>query len=67
MNRSVLHVDANCFYAAVEMQRRPEPRNKPVAVCGDQEARHGNRIDRELPCYAVRREDWYGDLMGSFT
>lgn len=29
------------FYASVEMQRRPELRDKPVAVCGSQEARHG--------------------------
>lgn len=32
---------ATAFYAAVEMQRRPELRNKPVAVCGSQEERHG--------------------------
>ena len=29
------------FYASVEMQRHPELRDKPLAVCGDQEARHG--------------------------
>lgn len=29
------------FYASVEMQRRPEIRNRPVAVCGSQEERHG--------------------------
>lgn len=29
------------FYASVEMQRRPELRDKPVAVCGSQEDRHG--------------------------
>ncbi len=32
---------ATAFYAAVEMQRRPELRDKPVAVCGRQEERHG--------------------------
>ena len=41
MARNILHVDMNCFYAAVEMQRRPELRNRPVAVCGSQEDRHG--------------------------
>lgn len=32
---------STAFYASVEMQRRPEIRNKPVAVCGSQEDRHG--------------------------
>ena len=41
MARHIFHVDFNCFYAAVEMQRRPEIRNKPVAVCGSQQDRHG--------------------------
>lgn len=41
MTRSILHVDQNCFYASVEMQRHPELRGRPLAVCGSQEARHG--------------------------
>ena len=41
MRRNILHCDCNCFYASVEMQRHPELRDKPLAVCGDQEARHG--------------------------
>ena len=41
MGRHILHVDQNCFYASVEMQRHPELRDKPLAVCGSQEARHG--------------------------
>ncbi|GMB00521.1 DNA polymerase IV [Pelosinus sp. IPA-1] len=41
MNRTILHVDLNNFYASVECLYRPEIRNKPVIVCGDVEARHG--------------------------
>lgn len=41
MQRHILHCDMNCFYASVEMQRYPELRDKPLAVCGSQEERHG--------------------------
>lgn len=41
MPRHILHVDQNCFYASVEMQKHPELRDKPLAVCGSQEERHG--------------------------
>lgn len=39
--RTILHVDCNKFYASVECLYRPEIRNKPVAVGGDVESRHG--------------------------
>ncbi len=41
MDRTILHVDANCFYASVECLYNPEIRDKPVAVVGDIEKRHG--------------------------
>lgn len=37
----ILHCDMNCFYASVELQRQPELRDRPLAVCGSQEERHG--------------------------
>lgn len=49
MPRNILHIDCNCFYASVEMQRRPELRDRPVAVCGDQEARHGIVLTASYP------------------
>ena len=41
MKRVVLHSDANCFYASVEMLLNPDLRDKAVAVCGSTEERHG--------------------------
>ncbi len=41
MERTVLHVDCNKFYASVECLYRPDIRNKPVAVGGNPETRHG--------------------------
>lgn len=40
-DRVILHSDCNCFYASVEMLRRPECRHVSMAVGGDPEARHG--------------------------
>ena len=52
MERLILHSDANSFYASVECLYDPDIREKPVAVCGDPEARHGivlaaNRIAKK--------------------
>lgn len=41
MERVILHSDMNSFYASVECLYHPEIRDKPVAVCGDAEQRHG--------------------------
>lgn len=52
MGRVILHADCNSFYASVECLYRPELAGKPVAVCGDPDARHGiiltkNQIAKE--------------------
>lgn len=39
--RAILHCDLNNFFASVEMLKRPELRNVPMAVSGDQNKRHG--------------------------
>ena len=49
MGRHILHIDANAFYASVEQQRHPELRDKPIAVCGSQEERHGIVLTASYP------------------
>ena len=39
--RVILHCDCNNFFASVELLKFPELRDKPVAVAGDPEGRHG--------------------------
>ena len=41
MEREILHIDCNKFYASVECCLHPELRDKPVAVGGSVEQRHG--------------------------
>lgn len=41
MDRTILHVDMNAFYASVETLSHPEARGRPMAVCGDVQSRHG--------------------------
>ncbi|MFA9424550.1 MAG: DNA polymerase IV [Sedimentibacter sp.] len=41
VERVILHSDLNSFYASVECLYRPELRDKPVAVAGSIEDRHG--------------------------
>lgn len=57
--RTILHCDCNNFYASVECLYHPELRGKPVAVCGDQEARHGIVLAKN---YAAKR---YGIKTGN--
>ncbi len=49
MDRTILHCDLNSFYASVELLDRPDLRDKPVAVCGDPESRHGIILAKNEP------------------
>lgn len=52
MERTVLHSDLNCFYASVEMLYHPEYREKPMAVSGDPDQRHGIILTANYPAKA---------------
>lgn len=47
--RVILHSDMNNFYASVECHHRPEIRNKPVVVGGNEEQRHGIVLAKNYP------------------
>ena len=48
MQRVILHCDMNNFYASVECMLNPELKNKPVAVCGSVEERHGIVLAKKI-------------------
>ena len=49
--RKIIHIDMDCFYAAIEMRDFPELANKPIAVGGD-----ANRRGVIATCnYAARK------------
>jgi DNA polymerase-4 len=43
-----LHLDGNSYYASIEAAQDPDLRDKPLAVCGDPEARHGIVLTKSL-------------------
>ena len=49
MDRTILHCDLNGFFASVELLSHPELHDKPVAVCGDPESRHGIILAKNEP------------------
>ena len=58
-DRVILHSDLNNFYASVERILYPELAGKPIAVCGDKEARHGIVLAKseEAKKFGVRTGD----------
>ncbi len=48
MERVILHSDLNSFYASVECLYNPDIRDKPVAVGGSVEHRHGIILTKNI-------------------
>ena len=38
-NRKIIHIDMDCFFAAVEIREKPELKYLPVAVAGNENER----------------------------
>ncbi|MDF2685247.1 MAG: Nucleotidyltransferase/DNA polymerase involved in repair, partial [Clostridia bacterium] len=47
--RVIFHSDLNSYYASVEVMENPELRDKPIAVCGSREERHGIVLAKSEP------------------
>lgn len=47
MDRVILHSDINSCYASIERLYYPELKDKPLAVCGEQELRHGIVLSKD--------------------
>jgi len=50
--RTILHCDANNFYASVEIVKNPALKGLPIAVCGNPEKRHGIILAKSYPAKA---------------
>ncbi len=59
--RTILHSDLNNFYASVECLRNPEIKDKPVAVVGNKEDRHGIVLAKNITAknFGVKTGDVY--------
>ena len=49
MDRVILHCDMNGFFASVELLSHPELRDRPMAVCGSPDKRHGIILAKNEP------------------
>ena len=47
--RKVLHIDCDCFFAAVEMREQPHLRDVPIAIGGDRGlcSKHRKEAERQ--------------------
>ena len=48
-DRVILHCDTNGFFASVELLSHPELRDRPMAVCGSPDKRHGIILAKNEP------------------
>ena len=64
MQRVILHSDMNNFYASVETVFDPSLRDRPIAVGGDPERRHGIVLAKKWTCQGLRRANGRATLAG---
>ena len=63
MERNILHIDCNCFFASVEMLKKPEYAAVPMAVGGSRDTRHGIILakNERAKAYGIKTGETLGD------
>jgi DNA polymerase-4 len=64
--RKIIHVDMDCFYAAVEMRDNPSYHGRPLAVVGSEKQRgvlstcnyEARNLGYALPCLRGRHSNY---------
>lgn len=63
--RKIIHVDMDCFFAAVEMRDNPALRDIPIAIGGSRVQR--GVMHRQLSCSQIRCAQRHADSDGAET
>ena len=67
MDKKILHIDMNKFYATVEQMLNPSLKGKAIAVCGSTEERHGIVLTASAEAKSCVRKPWHRRMISTHT